>query len=57
MVRNVLPRLEILVVYDTMSELVVIATIQGVLDVGTQCVTESFDDGSLVLENVVFYCE
>lgn len=49
-VRDVLPRLDILVAKDTILELMVIANVQGGSDVDTHYAAESFDNGPIVLE-------
>ena len=46
-----------MVVEDAALKLVVLATVQGVLDVKTERATESFDDGPIVFEQVILCCE
>ena len=54
---DVLPWQDIAVLEDTVLELVVVATVQGVLNVETECAPESFDNGPIVLEQVILCCE
>ena len=42
---------------DTVLKLVVVATVQGILNVETERAPESFDNGPIVLEQVILCCE